>query len=556
MIRLLQDGLAASADRRPEATALVLGDERLGYGQLERRSSQVAYLLREAGCTPGDRVCVVMPKSLEAIVAILGVLKAGGVYVPVDASSPPARVARIVGLCDSRIVLAARASAGLVREAARQPGYPATAATGWLGEVPDDRTTPAAFAGRDVDGAPDGSIDPRAGPSDPAYILFTSGSTGTPKGVVITHANVAHFLDWALGYFAIGADDRLSGHPPLNFDLSVFDLFGSLTAGAELHLVPPELNLDPHRLAEFIRRSRLTQWFSVPSILSYMARFDVVRHGDFPELRRLLWCGEVFPTPSLMHYMQRLPHVAFTNLYGPTEATIASSFYTVPRCPEDEATAVPIGQACAGEELLVLDEALQPLPPGQAGDLYIAGVGLSPGYWRDPERTGQVFVPDPRRSGPDGRLYRTGDVARLGKDGLVYFLGRRDDQIKSRGYRIELGEIESALAGLPGLREAVVVALPTGGFEGTAIACAYVPVAGSAVSPTSLRKDLGRALPAYMVPSRWMALETLPRNANGKVDRKALKERFASVGDGRAMGPGGDARSGGPDGPGHGNRAG
>jgi non-ribosomal peptide synthetase component F len=318
----------------------------------------------------------------------------------------------------------------------------------------------------------------------------------------------------------------VSGHPPLHFDLSFFDIFGTFAVGAELHLVPPELALMPTRLADLIRSAGLTQWFSVPSVLTYMARLDAVRHGDFPRLRRLLWCGEVLPTPALIHWMRRLPHVQFTNLYGPTEATIASSYYTVPACPDDPGAALPIGTACDGEELLVLDEALQPVPPGEPGDLYIGGVGLSPGYWRDPVKTEAVFVRHPLR--PAERIYRTGDLAKVGADGLVYFLGRADSQIKSRGYRIELGEIEHALNRLPDIAESAVVAVSTDGFEGSTICCAYVAAPGVTPTPGALRRALGDQLPGYMLPARWLAFEHFPKNANGKVDRPRLREAFAA----------------------------
>src|SRR3989442_334724 len=201
------------------------------------------------------------------------------------------------------------------------------------------------FSPAEVESAPTGAIDWRNAPSDPAHILFTSGSTGMPKGVVITHANVTCFIEWAVRHFGLGPLDRTSGHAPLHFGLSTFDVFGSLAAGAALHLVPHQLNLLPHKLAEFIRTEELTQWFSVPSVLHLMAKLDVVRPNDFPALKRLLWCGEVFYTPALRYWMRQLPHAAFTNLYGPTEATIASSHYTVPRCPDHDRAEIPIGRA-------------------------------------------------------------------------------------------------------------------------------------------------------------------------------------------------------------------
>jgi amino acid adenylation domain-containing protein len=359
-----------------------------------------------------------------------------------------------------------------------------------------------------------------------AHILFTSGSTGTPKGVVITHANVVSFIEWAVPHFGIRPADRVSGHPPLHFDLSTFDIYGAFAAGAELHLVPPELGVDPHRLAALIRDAELTQWFSVPSVLTYMAKFDAVSHNDFPTLVRLMWCGEVLPTPILVHWMTRLPHVRFTNLYGPTEATIASSHHTVRECPTDPAQPIPIGVACANEELLVLDDERRAVPQGEIGEIFIAGAGLSPGYWRDEEKTRVAFLPDPRPGHEGGRIYRTGDLGRVDDDGRIEFLGRVDSQIKSRGYRIELGEIEAALSAIVEVRECAVVGVDTGEFGGTEICSAYASVAGRTVERAYLRGELSKVLPSYMLPTHWRRFDRLPKNVNGKIDRRAIRELF------------------------------
>jgi acyl-coenzyme A synthetase/AMP-(fatty) acid ligase len=227
--------------------------------------------------------------------------------------------------------------------------------------------------------------------------------------------------------------------------------------------------------------------------------------------------------------MKRLPNVGFYNLYGPTEATIASSFYKVPACPSDETGETPIGEPCAGERLLVLDDNLQPVGPGEPGDLYIGGVGLSPGYWRDPARTAEVFVQDPATPCPEGRIYRTGDLARWTKDGDLCLLGRSDSQIKSRGYRIELGEIEAALHSLPGVQTAAVVAIESSAFEGTTICCAWVPAPGGEGKPAVLKRSLSRLVPSYMIPAQWMPLERMPLNGNGKTDRRCLKEKFLEL---------------------------
>jgi acyl-coenzyme A synthetase/AMP-(fatty) acid ligase len=237
--------------------------------------------------------------------------------------------------------------------------------------------------------------------------------------------------------------------------------------------------------------------------------------------------------------MQRLPRVSFTNLYGPTETTIASSFHTLPCCPTDSRQPVPIGTACEGEELLVLDTELHPVPQGEVGDLYIRGVGLSPGYWRDADKTNTAFIP----YGANDRIYRTGDRTRIGEDGLIYFVGRADTQIKSRGYRIELGEIEVALNTLKELKECAVVALPTDGFEGNLIACAYVVQDQSQISESEISNRLSKALPPYMLPSRWMRFTQLPKNASGKIDRPEIAKAFAPTDKTKSSVKGGSALS-------------
>ncbi len=518
---LLHEWVSLQAAGRPDATAVVGEEGALTYAALERLSNRIARALIDAGCGWGDRVCLLMPKSSAAIAALLGIYKADAIYVPLDPACPSPRLRTIVTACGSRFIIAAGPVAGRLEEIGRSLRLV------WLDETP-----PPAWERRflilraDVLARSEAPLRSRNGRGDPAHILFTSGSTGIPKGVVITHANVIHFVEWATRYFGIEPSDRISGHPPLHFDLSLFDIFGTFAAGASLYLVPPEISLLPHPLAEFIRTSELTQWFSVPSALTYMTRFGAVRQGDFPRLRRLLWCGEVLPTPVLIDWMTRLPHVRFTNLYGPTETTIASSYHAVPACPTDRSASIPIGTACDGEALLVLDRDLQPVPPGTDGDLYVGGAGLSPGSWNDPEKTRQAFLLHPRSPDPTTRLYRTGDRARVGEDGLVYLLGREDSQIKSRGYRIELGEIEAALGAVGRLAEWAVVAVPSTGFEGTLVCCAYVPAHGAMATPSALRRELAARLPSYMLPARWKAFDRLPTNGTGKVDRRAIRSLF------------------------------
>jgi amino acid adenylation domain-containing protein len=521
----LQDYLTRSAERSPGATALVLGDEVMTYGELEAATNRLAHALVEQGCKPGDRVGVLAAKTPWTIAALIAVLKAGGAYVPVDSASPAARVARIVRAAEPAMLLAdATATAlvdGLVEEGLGD------LAVGALAEPLAGQRFASVFARDDLASLPEEPpTESIQRETDLAHLLFTSGSTGVPKGVMIEHANVVAFVEWALRHFGTRAGDRVSGHPPLHFDLSTFDIYATLAAGAELHLVPASLGLDPKGTVRFIRDRELTQWFSVPSVLTYLARFDAVAQDEFPSLERLLWCGEVLPTPVLAHWMRRLPHVRFTNLYGPTEATIASSFYDVPEVPPDESVPVPIGLPCDGERLVVLDGDTT-APVGGIGELYIGGVGLSPGYWRDEEKTAAAFRADPRD--PTQRIYRTGDLARVDEDGVVHFLGRTDSQIKSRGYRIELGEIEAAVNTVAGVRECAVVGVDTGGFEGTTICCAYAVADGAELPAAEIRKHVTALIPRYMLPARWEVLDAFPKNVNGKVDRPALRERFAAA---------------------------
>ena len=237
---------------------------------------------------------------------------------------------------------------------------------------------------------------------------------------MITHSSLIQFLQWANRHLGTAASDRISCHPPLNADLAIFDIYGAILAGAQLHLVPPEISLVPHELADFLRQSELTQWLSAPSVLRRMAEFDVVGFNGFPSLKRLVWCREALAASTLAYWMKRLPGVTFTYLYGPTEATIASSCHTVRTCPSSADEEIPIGSAREGQELLVLDQALQPVATGQTGQLYIHGLGLSPGYWKDPQQTKAAFITD-EQSGR--RLFKTGDLARISTDSLAYLVG-------------------------------------------------------------------------------------------------------------------------------------
>ena len=521
MISLLHDYVTRHARAHGGDVAAVMNDRSLTYGDLDDASDRLARWLVDAGCETGDRVCLLAPKSLGSIVGIVATLKAGCVYVPLDAEGPLARTRKMVDAVEPAAILATERSTELIPDLTTRFGR--SPVTARIDQATDGDIRSEAEAWKEPSPA---DLPHARSVDDLAYIMFTSGSTGDPKGVMITHANVSHFVEWGLGRFRMRRGDRHSGHSPFHFDLSVFDLFGTFAAGAELHLVPPEKNLIGSALVDFIRSARLTQWFSVPTSLVQMAMHADLGDVELPSLQRLFWCGEVLPTPILRRWMRRFPNVEFTNLYGPTETTIASSAFTVPEPPDRDDADIPIGTPCEGEELLVLDEDLRPVSPGEIGDLYIGGVGLSPGYWNDEAKTAAAFIRHPFRDDRDERLYRTGDLAAVGADGLVSFRGRADTQIKSRGYRIELGEIEAAVGALDLLGEWAVVSVPSAGFEGTTICCAFVSRRDHEVPIHELRRALVELLPQYMLPSRWRSFDDLPKNANGKIDRQALKALF------------------------------
>ena len=512
MTGLLHDCVTEAARSRPDARALIGEDRTFTYAALDDYSNRVAHMLRAHGCERGHRVALLMPNSARAVATLVGVLKAGCAYVPLSPAGGIGRIADMLRQCEPKVLLAGGCSPEVVADLDTRG-----VVTGWLGPEPAPPRTDFTLA--DIGAAPADPPVGDVGPDDLAYILFTSGTTGSPKGVPIRHASARAFADWAVEQFELGPDDRVSGHTALTFDLSVFDMFVSFRAGAELHLVPNRVRLLPHEVARFIEERQLTLWFSVPSQLAYVARFDALGDEDLGSLRHVAWCGDVLATPSLLYWKRRLPGVTFTNLYGPTETTVASSYYVVPESFDDPTATIPIGTACAGEELLVLDERLLSVPEGAVGDIYIGGVGLSPGYWRDPVRTEEAFVQDPRSPDGSGRLYRTGDRGRLGPGGTVEFLGRADFQIKTAGYRVEPAEVERAVLALPEVTACVVVAVTVDDFSGSAVGCAFVPSPGTAPRAGDMKKRLGHALPAFMVPSKWLALDELPLDTRGKVDR-------------------------------------
>ena len=510
MAYLLQQLLATSAERYPDKPAVEARGRALTYGELQTRSNQLAHLLRERGVRRGDRVGLFFPKAVESLVAMLGVLKAGAVYVPLDPHAPARRVAGIAENCGVR---------ALVTTAERLRALDASSlacAVLVSGEGQGDAEIPwSALDAYPTTAPPELSVE-----GDLAYILYTSGSTGQPKGVMLTHRNALTFVDWCATTFDIRPEDRLSNHAPLHFDLSVFDVYNALGAGATVSMIHEEIAVFPQRLAALMESQGLTVWYSVPSALVYLLLHGDLGTRDLDRLRLVLFAGEVFPMKYLRQLADVLPRAELYNLYGPTETNVCT-YHRVDRWRLAGQERLPIGRACANTETLALDPDGRVIGSGEIGELYVRGPSVTPGYWGDPAKTQRALVPNTLQPHLGERLYRTGDLVTPDEHGEYLFLGRRDSQVKSRGYRIELGDIEAALYAHPSVAEAAVIAVPDGEV-GSRLRGFVALKPGESLTAGALQAHCGGLLPRYMVPESIELRPELPKTSTGKTDRTRL----------------------------------
>ncbi len=483
----------------PDAVAVTIDGHSRTYAELNAQANRVAHRLRAAGVGPETLVGVCAERSVELVAGLLGVLKAGGAYLPLDPEYPADRLAFMVGDADAPVVLV---------QSHLRDVLPDTGAT--VLEL-DDATV---WADR-----PDTDPAPAAGPENLAYVIYTSGSTGRPKGVPNTHRGIVNRLDWMQKTYGLGADDAVLQKTPASFDVSVWEFFWPLRTGARLVLAKPGGHKDAGYLRDLLVSERITTAHFVPSMLTVFLAEDGVEAAT--ALRRVICSGEELPLASATDFTARLPWCGLHNLYGPTEAAIDVTAWA---CEPDrlaQVSSVPIGAPIANLRLHVLDPSGAQCPVGVAGELHIGGAGLARGYHRRPALTAEKFVPDPFSAEPGARLYRTGDLARwvVGPDGagVIEFLGRIDHQVKLRGLRIELGEIESALRDQPGVTEATVIVREDS--PGDKRLTAYL--VGEA-EHAALKAALKDTLPEYMVPAAFVTLDALPLTPNGKLDRKAL----------------------------------
>jgi len=519
--------LLAAATHHPHGVALreSATGRHVRYGELETQANQLAHKLISWGVGRGDRVGLWLPKSIESVATIHGSLRTGAAHVPVDPQAPAARAATIFILAGVSAVVVHASFVDALRAAwppEKASEFPRLIIVGTSSKpiLDQDLSWTDLLAGDPVE-----TVQPVDQPvTDLAYILFTSGSTGQPKGVMLTHENAWCFLDWCDREIAPTGHDVFSSHAPLHFDLSVFDLYASVRHAAPLVLIDESMAKEPARLANFLKSSHITVWYSAPSILAMM-----VEHGQLDSPieetgkpwkgpRITLFAGEVFPVAPLKSLRKIWPESTFWNLYGPTETNVCTAFKT-PDNLDDLESPLPIGPVCKPLEGRVVDPDGYDVPAESEGELVIFGPRVMAGYFGRDDLTEAAFF-----TGQDSRKwYRTGDLVKLNASGDYVFHGRRDRMVKKRGYRIELGEIESALYRFEAIERAAVVAVPSE-TQGLRIAAFIAMKPDRPGSIIALKRHCSTILPHYMIPDDVRFLPELPTTSTDKVDYPALKK--------------------------------
>ena len=478
------------------------------YRTLDRVSNQMARFLMERGVSMGDRICICTEKTPVHYAMVMGALKVGAAYFSVDSKNPIRRIESIIGQCEPKVIITdtdlnfGSRSNLVVRCGESYEDLPIAAFD--EGPVDTERIT--------------GSL--------PAYIMFTSGSTGTPKGAVISHDNLMRFVAWAQEEYGFTAEDRHTHLNPVYFDNSIFDIYSTFFSGGCLIPFGSSILADPSAIVARIEEMECTTWFSVPSLLMYLQVMKEIRPEPLRSLKRIIFGGEGYPKVKLKELYEILgEQTQLINVYGPTECTCICSSYAISEADFADLEGLPpLGQLIPNFQAYLLDGDDE-TALGESGELCLGGPCVGLGYYNQSKETEGAFVQNPLNTTYVETIYRTGDLARRDpKDGKLYFVGRKDLQIKHQGYRIELEEIQNALVSLDGVDEAAVLYRDDVG-QGQIIAV----VASTAVLDTKgLKRELAAHVPQYMVPNRIHLVESMPKNANGKTDRKRLKEEYVA----------------------------
>ena len=518
----LWTGFIKSVERFPDRPAVWVEGENLSYCRLNKKARQIAATIQRYRSDSDPALTAVFAyRSPTAFAGVLGALLAGHGYVPLNRTFPVERTRIMLERSQCRTLIVDESSIPQVDQVIAQITDPLLLI---LADLKDTSEYSERWKGHTVLGEDDLESseawrEPHVSPDSIAYLLFTSGSTGIPKGVMVAHRNVIPFVEFMTKRYGISETDRLSQMFDMTFDLSVFDMFAAWEKGACVCCPSQKTSIKP---GKFIRDMELTLWFSVPSTAVFMKRFGMLKPDRYPSLRWSLFCGEPLPVESTRAWAEAAPNSVVENLYGPTELTIACALYRWDNensLAECENGIVPIGYPYPGMQVLVVDENLEEIEPGATGELLMNGPQMTPGYWRDPEKTASAFITPP---GKDEQYYKTGDrVRRPIGDAPLTHLGRVDFQVKIHGHRVELGEIESVVRETSGLDGVVAMGWPVTASGAAGIA---VFLEGKQMDKSTLKNKISDSLPDYMVPKEYIFLDRIPLNVNGKYSRAALQE--------------------------------
>ncbi len=512
----LHQFLENSAQHHPDKIAIEdPGHGAITYQELNRLSDKVRNRLVQRGVGPGVRVGIYLSKSIDSVAAIMGTLKTGAAYVPVDPGAPPSRNAYILNDCGVTVIIVEDQFEDELKTEMRKQGDLPTIIT--LRGAGGGGPLSQALQRADQESAAPETRSIVPSPDELAYILYTSGSTGKPKGVMISHRAAISFVDWCSEALSPIESDRFSSHAPFHFDLSILDIYVPLKHGAAVVLIGEQVGKEPAGLAQLIADRKITSWYSTPSILSLLVQYGKLERHDYSALRTVLFAGEVFPIKHLRALKALIPDPRYFNLYGPTETNVCT-YYEIPeRIPDDRGSPYPIGQACSHYNIIVVDQDGNEVPTGEEGELWASGPGVMDGYWNLPSRSAQAFSDD-----GEARWYKTGDIVVEASDGNYIFIGRRDRMVKKRGYRIELGEIEVGLYRHPAIKEAAVIALADeeNGVRIKAFICCHDDKRPSLIE---MKRFCAQNLPIYMIPDLFSFQDVLPKTSTDKINYQQLK---------------------------------
>lgn len=491
----------------PEKTAIVDGEESCSFKELDKLSRKCAAYILRSTVDASPAVAVFLQKGINTIAADLGIAYAGRVYANLDIQSPPQRVRNILDHLEIQCVFTSRSLASKLETCGVSPSQMLFVEDALDVQLTDDdHLEISQCQGRLID-------------TDPFCIINTSGSTGTPKGVALSHRGVIDFMEWVTDTLELDGTEVIGSLSPFHFDIYLMELQLCLSKGATMVIIQEQLSMFPARILELMINRSVNFIFWVPTIMVNIANLGLLASFDLTGLKKVFFAGEVFPMKQLNLWRKCLPECQFVNLYGPIEITVDCTYYVLDREFNDDEP-LPIGYPCRNTDVLVLNENDRPTEIDEQGELCVRGSSLALGYWNDAEKTSEAFVQNPLNTRYPELVYRTGDLVYRNESGLIYFVGRKDFQIKHLGHRIDLGEIENVSISLSGVGNACAL------YDTAMKRMILVYESAAQLSPEDLQKQLLGILPRYMVPKEFQRLDAMPRNPNGKIDRQKLKETY------------------------------